>query len=183
MCHMEELEPPLLTNGRVVIRGWRREDAAALLPACGDRDICRFTTVPDRYTLETAEAWIARQHNHAHSRTAVVWAVVPREREQPIGMVGLFGLGEPEPMARFGYWLVSEWRGRGLATMATRLVAEWAFAELKLPEIHIDREPANQSSAKVAERLGAELKGPVIKSYRGTELELVRHTLIAPSHQ
>jgi len=180
---MDELEPPLLANERVVLRGWRQEDAAALGPACGDRDICRFTTVPHRYTLEAAQAWIARQHTHAHNRTAVVWALVPREHEQPVGMVGLFGLGDPEPTVRFGYWLVSGWRGRGLATAATTLVAEWAFAELKLGAIHIDREPVNQSSARVADRLGAEVAGPLVRSYQGTELELIRHTLSAPSHQ
>jgi RimJ/RimL family protein N-acetyltransferase len=177
---VDSLEPPFLAAGQVVLRGWRTEDAEALRPACGDPDVCRFTTVPHTYTIEAAQAWIARQHGHAHNGTAVVWAVVPNAGEQPVGMVGLFGLGEPEPEARFGYWLVSTWRRRGLASAATALVAEWGFAELDLRAIHIDREPANRASAAVAERLGAEITGPQIRSHRGDEVELIRHTLKAP---
>jgi [ribosomal protein S5]-alanine N-acetyltransferase len=177
---VDSLEPPVLANGQVLVRGWRTEDAESLRPACGDPDVCRFTTVPLAYTIGAAQAWIARQHGHAHNRTAVVWAVVPTEAEQPVGMVGLFGLGEPEQEARFGYWLVSAWRGRGLATAATALVAEWGFSEFGLSAIHIDREPANRASAAVAEHLGAAITGPHILSYHGAEVELIRHTLKTP---
>ncbi len=144
--------------------------------------ICRFTTVPHTYTLEAAGAWIARQDTHLQRRTAVLWAIVPREHDQPVGMVGLFGLGDPQPTARFGYWLVSSWRRQGLATAATALVAQWGFAseELKLPAIHIDREPLNQASANVAERLGARIEGPHISSFDRAEVELIRHTLSPP---
>lgn len=177
---MASIEPPVLANEQVLLRGWQTEDAEALRPACGDPDVCRFTTVPHAYTIEAAQAWISRQQSHAHNRTAVVWAVVPNEGEQPVGMVGLFGLGEHEQEARFGYWLVSAWRGRGLATAATALVAGWGFAELDLRAIHIDREPSNRASAAVAERLGAAITGPHIRSYHGAEVELVRHTLKMP---
>ena len=60
-----EFVPPVLSDGRVVLRGWRQEDASALRPACGDQQICRFTTVPRRYSIEDARDWIARQQADA----------------------------------------------------------------------------------------------------------------------
>lgn len=177
---MQSLQHPLLGDECVVLRGWRSDDAEALRPACGDRAICRFTTVPLSYSLEAAQAWIARQHARAHDGTALVWALIPQKHDLPVGMVGLFGLAETEPAARFGYWLVSDWRGRGLVSAATALVARWAFPALGLSAMHIDRERGDQASARVAERLGAVISGSRQVTHDGGQLELVRHTLTRP---
>lgn len=172
-----EIVLPVLSDARVVLRGWRAEDVAALDPACGDPQICRLTTVPNRYTSEDALAWITRQQAHARRGSGVVLAIVPLPGEQPAGMVGLFGFDQPGSTAQFGYWLVAEWRGRGLASAAVRLLAEWGFTHRQLTAIHIDREPANRASQRVAERLGAVATGSRSASWRGVEVELVRHTL------
>lgn len=170
-------ELPHLRDGRVLLRGWVLDDAEALRPACGDPDICRFTTVPLSYTVTAAGAWIRRQQAHAHAGTAAVLAVIPARHERPVGMVGLFGLDDLEREARFGYWIISDWRGRGLASAATVLVAGWGFTTLDRSAIHIDREPANHASARVAERLGAVVSGARRVVHDGTEVELIRHTL------
>jgi RimJ/RimL family protein N-acetyltransferase len=174
------LELPELSDDRVTLRGWHDDDAAALRPACGDAAICRFTTVPLSYSLAEARAWIGRQRAHAADGSAVILAIVPHEHGEPVGMVGLFGLSEPEPTARFGYWLMADWRGRGLAGAATALLAPWGFTDLGLEAIHIDREAGNTASARVAEQLGAVPNGSRSVVYGGAELELTRHTLVAP---
>jgi ribosomal-protein-alanine N-acetyltransferase len=176
-----ELALPALSDRRVALRGWRQEDAPALRPACGDRQICRFTTVPQRYTIEDARDWIARQQTHARNGTAAVLAIVPLPGDWPVGMVGLFGLDEPGLTARFGYWLIAGSRGQGLVSAATTLLAEWGFTRLQLAAIQIDREPANHASARVAERLGAVITGSRRTQYEGVEVELVRHTLNSPN--
>lgn len=176
-----EFALPALNDGRVALRGWRREDAPALAPACGDAEICRFTTVPRHYTIEAARDWIARQRAHARDGTAVVFAIVPLPGDRPVGTVGLFGLDELSATARFGYWLIAGSRGQGLAGAATALVAEWAFTRLRLTAIQIDREPANRASARVAERLGAVITGCRLIQHEGTQVKLVRHTLTSPS--
>jgi RimJ/RimL family protein N-acetyltransferase len=168
---------PVLSDARVRLRGWRPEDVAALEPACGDPQICRITTVPDRFTIEDAGAWIARQQAHARRGSGAVLAIVPVSGERPVGMVGLFGFDEPGSTAQFGYWLVAQWRGRGLASAAARLLAEWGFRQRQLTAIHIDREPANRASERVAEKLGAVVTGSRSVSWGGAEVELVRHTL------
>jgi len=173
-------ELPVLRDERVLLRRWVLEDAPALRHACGDAAICRFTSVPRSYTAEEARAWIARQYEPPRAETAIVWAIVPAELERPVGMIGVFGLGEEDRSARFGYWLVAEWRGRGLAGAASRLVAAWGFTARGLSAIHIDREPGNTSSARVADRLGAVAVGARQGMYEGAAVELIRHTLTAP---
>jgi RimJ/RimL family protein N-acetyltransferase len=174
---------PVLSDARVVLRDWRPEDALALEPACGDPQICRITSVPDRFTIEDALAWIARQRAYARRGTGVVLAIVPLPGERPVGMVGLFGFDEPGLTAQFGYWLVARWRGQGLASAAARLLAEWGFTHRQVTAIHIDREPANRASERVAEKLGAVVTGSRSVPLGGVEVGLVRHTLssLAPA--
>jgi RimJ/RimL family protein N-acetyltransferase len=176
-----EIVLPRLSDGRVLLRGWRPEDVAALQPACGDPEICRITTVPDRFTIAQAGDWIARQKAHAQRGRAAVLAVVPLPGDRPVGMVGLFGLDEPGSTAHFGYWLVAQWRGQGLATAATRLLAEWGFTHRQLTAIEIEREPANRASEHVAEKLGAVVTGSRSAHWGGAEFDLVRHTLYSPA--
>jgi RimJ/RimL family protein N-acetyltransferase len=124
---------PVLKDDRLVLRGWRPDDVAALEPACGDPQICRITTVPDRFTIEDALDWIARQREYARRGSGVVLAIVPVPGDRPVGMVGLFGLDDPGSTAEFGYWLVARWRGQGLASAAVGLLADWGFTRRTSP--------------------------------------------------
>jgi hypothetical protein len=56
-----EFALPVLSDERVALRRWRQDDAPAPRPVCGHPQICRFTNVPRRYTIEAARDRIARQ--------------------------------------------------------------------------------------------------------------------------
>lgn len=163
------------------MRPWTVDDAPALREACGDDDICRFTTVPRVYSRAAAVRWIERVRDRAARGDAIVLAIVPAREPTPVGMVGLFGLNEPGQTARFGYWLIERARRRGLATSATCALRDWAFSSLALETIFIDREPSNLASARVADRLGATLAGSRRVVVTGSEIELARHALPRPS--
>jgi RimJ/RimL family protein N-acetyltransferase len=92
-------------------------------------------------------------------------------------MIGLFGLDGPEPVARFGYWLIARARSRGLAKHAARALRDWAFASLELEALIIDCEPTNRASARVAAYLGAALTGARWVREGDAEVELDRYRL------
>lgn len=171
------LSAPTLADPLVSLRPWRRGDAEALELACGDQDICRFTTVPDRYTREEAEAWIARQHQRLAAGGAIVLAIVPADSENPVGMVGLFGLDEGTRSARFGYWLIRSFRGRALANAATRLLGRWACQELDVDALLLDVEPDNRASQRIAEALGAQYVGEVEQQHASETVTLMRYSV------
>ncbi len=174
---MAPLEPPTLDTRECRLRRWTLDDAPALRDACGDKDICRFTTVPRLYSESAALQWIGRQHAHGRAGTAIVLAIIPPDGYEPVGMVGLFGLNEPERVARFGYWLLARARGHGLATCAARALGRWAFTDLGVEAIVIDCEPTIDASARVAAHLGATLTGSRRVRVSGAEVELDRYTL------
>jgi RimJ/RimL family protein N-acetyltransferase len=176
----EPFVAPVLRAPGVILRPWARDDAEALEAACGDLDICRFTTVPERYSRGEAEAWIERQHGRL-AEGGVVLAIVPREAPRPVGTVGLFGLGPHQGPPRFGYWVVRDQRGRGLAATAARALGRWARDELAVTELLLDVEPGNGASHRVAAKLGAERLGEIERQLAGRSVALVRYAVPAAS--
>jgi RimJ/RimL family protein N-acetyltransferase len=54
--------------------------------------------------------------------------------------------------AEASYWTFAPFRGRGYATRATALLAEWAFAQLGVQTVELHVEADNSASRRVAER-------------------------------
>jgi RimJ/RimL family protein N-acetyltransferase len=174
------LDLPTIVTGELTLRPWTAADAPALVEACGDEGICRFTTVPRRYSPEAAGEWLRRQAAHATAGSGIVLALVPAAEAQPVGMIGLFGLDQHERAARLGYWLIARARGRGLATAGACALARWGFETLALETIYIDREPENAASARVAAKLGTDPVGArEVRLRDGRSVSLIRHALRA----
>jgi ribosomal-protein-alanine N-acetyltransferase len=132
--------------------------------------------VPQRYTIDAAEDWIRRQQR-LDDHAAIGLAIRVAGAEGPVGMVGLFGLDQPGVSARFGHWVLRALRGGGLASLATQLLADWAFSTLNVDALHIDVEPGNEASRRLAESLGAKQSDTVRRELDGSELMLQRYTL------
>jgi RimJ/RimL family protein N-acetyltransferase len=63
-----------------------------------------------------------------------------------------------------GYWLSPTARGHGIATHATRLTADWAFADLEIERLELTCGPENTASQAVALRCGFIREG-VLRAY------------------
>ncbi len=100
--------------------------------------------------------------------------------ERPVGMIGLFGLDQLEQAARFGYWIIREYRGRGIGMQASRLLAAWAFRQMPVELLCIDVEPGNRASQRVAEGLGARQSDQSTRRVADETVVLYRYVLSRP---
>jgi RimJ/RimL family protein N-acetyltransferase len=80
--------------------------------------------------------------------------VTDAQDDTPLGSVGLEVHARPSRHGEIGYWIAAPARGRGAATRAVRLLAEWSLERLELPEIEIHVLPANVTSQAVARKAG-----------------------------
>ena len=64
------------------------------------------------------------------------------------------------PGTEVGWGILPRYWGRGYATEASAASMDWAFAELGWDEIIHTIDPRNEASIKVAQKLGAEPRGP-----------------------
>jgi RimJ/RimL family protein N-acetyltransferase len=148
-----ELPHPPLTDGEVVLRGFESSDVPALVAACQDPQISRFTLVPSPYGEDDARAYLQRVADGRAAGTRASFAIVAHDGpDTVIGTAGLNVIDWDERAADVGYWLAAPARGRGLATRAVELLAGWAFGTLGLERLELRAQEANHASQAVAAR-------------------------------
>ena len=148
---------PRLTDGVVLLRPWIPDDAPAIFAACQDPEIGRWTNVPQPYLRDHAEGFIARSIEAWRVGSAARFAITDARSGQVLGSI------TREPMnghiAEFGYWLASDARGRGAATRALRLIADWTLATTDAIRLESYTDAANDRSGAVLLRAGFEREG------------------------
>jgi len=125
-------------------------DVEAIVEACQDPVLQRFTTVPTPYSRADALFFLERivDHGWATGREAT-WGLRGPGSSLLLGVVSV-RLGTRD----IGFWTTPEARGRGLMTAAVRLVADWALVEAGLDQLHWEGYVGNDASAAVARRCG-----------------------------
>jgi RimJ/RimL family protein N-acetyltransferase len=150
---VEALRPPRLTDGVIGLRALEERDVPAIVAACQDPEIPRWTRVPSPYTQEDARAYLAIARADAEVGLGVSLAIAD-EADAFIGTIGLMDVDRAGGTAEIGYWTAAAARGRGVTVRAILLLRDWAVRELGLTTLDILPHRDNVPSRVVAERAG-----------------------------
>jgi len=138
----------------VALRGLEESDISALIIACRDPEIPRYTRVPSPYSPTQARDFIRGAEADRISGAAMHAAITETPSSDLVGMISVHAIDRSNLRAEIGYWLAAEVRGRGLAARAVRLLSDLAFETLDLERVTIFAEPENVASRRVAEAAG-----------------------------
>jgi RimJ/RimL family protein N-acetyltransferase len=154
---------PLL-DGITALRPWRDSDLPALVEACRDHEIVRWTRVPDNYGEADARAYLLQRYDAVAAGTTAPFAIVHATEQHLAGSIALMRLDSEQRRGEVGYWLARPARGIGHATRAVGLICRWGFSALGLERIDLLAATANGASQRVAERSGFTREG-ILRSY------------------
>jgi ribosomal-protein-serine acetyltransferase len=145
--------PESLSHGQVSLRRWRPDDAAALLAAVieSQDDLRPWMSWADRYDQDKAAEFLATCQEQWASGSAFVYAIIVGD--QIAGGAGLHnrvGDGGLE----IGYWVHSDWTGRGIATAAAAALTTAALALPGIQRVEIYHDAANAASGRIPAKLG-----------------------------
>jgi [ribosomal protein S5]-alanine N-acetyltransferase len=135
-----------LTDGVVLLRAWRLEDAEWYASQSKDADIQQNTTEPANLTSAVVAEAIRR---YADDPRHVGWAICDATTGELLGNLAL-----DLPDGEVSYWLAGPARGRGVATRAVNALAAYAFGAHHLHELKLWTRRGNSASANVARRAG-----------------------------
>lgn len=152
-------DPPLVDrNAGIRLRPWTdtADDADALAAAWADPLIAAADRVPDDASRPAAARWIAGDPARRAAGRCLDLVVSPLDSDEVLGEVGLRNVDRARRRAEISWWITAEHRGRGLATAATRLLAEWALSRPggDLIQVWARIDPSNAASARVATAAG-----------------------------
>ena len=144
-----------LVDGPTALRPWRDSDLAAVVAACQDPEIPRWTMVPESYGEADAREYLRIRYEWLQAGISAPLAVVDAaDLDRLLGSVALMNLSWGHRRGEVGYWLAREARGHGHTTRAVRLICDWGFRTLGLERIGLRAAVENLASQRVAERAG-----------------------------
>jgi RimJ/RimL family protein N-acetyltransferase len=145
-------DPPL-SDGVITLRAKERRDVDALVAACQDPEIARWTRVPQPYGRDDALGWIAASELELAAGTALHWLAVDAE-DRLLASISVMEIDRGAGTGEIGYWVARDARGRGVARRGVALAYEWAVGELGLRAVEITVHEANAPSLAVARAAG-----------------------------
>lgn len=129
------------------------------------------------YGVDDATEWIHRTLAQWHLRQGVPYLLW--HDDVHIGNIGLFDIDWDVPRGEIGYWLRTDYVGRGLMTEACHAVTNLALETLGLNRVIITSSDANRRSWSVAERCGYTLEGVMRNARRHSDGSLDHARLYA----
>ena len=163
MAHCGTVETIKIDVPGLVLRPWRPDDAAEVLPALREPAIARWNPAPTVVDLASAQTWLARRADLSGGEHVSLAVTDPASGEL-LGSVSLHSIHDGG--ASIGYWTVEPARGRGVASRAVAALTDWGFRELGLHRVELCHAVANPGSCRVAERAGYRLEGTLRDSHR-----------------
>ena len=137
-----------------MLRPMRDRDIDAVVAACQDPEIPRWTTVPTPYRREHALSWHMVQDAKRRTGEAIFLIVADAESDELLGAIDVRVQNAEQKRGEIGYWLARDARGRGAITRAVVLLSRWALNGMGLDRVTVLAHPENEASQRVAERAG-----------------------------
>ncbi len=151
-----------LSNDIVKIRRYCTDDIPSLFEAARESANEMFAWLSwchPNYTIEESQSFVLSCETDWNEKTRFAFAVLDVNSSLFLGGVGLNQFNRKNNFANLGYWVRSSQTGRGAATAATLLAAEFGFENLGLNRIEILTAIGNVASGRVAEKAGAKKEG------------------------
>ncbi len=167
----------MIETARLHIRLPREDDAAAYHAIHADPEVTRWLGGRRPNSVEDELERIAlRQMMHEELRFTM-WTVEEKATGELVGLAGLFPVENKGPDIEVAYHFRKDRWGRGYATEAAHACIDYGFDIAGLERIVGLVAPQNHASARVLEKCGMRMVGPV----RYYDMDLIEYELRTPS--
>lgn len=157
-----------LSTDRLVIRGWRIDDAEPAQALYGNQDVIHWLTpemqrVDDVATMrDILGDWVREQPHLLPPRGR--WAIQRAQDGAVIGGISIRLLPPYDEDLEVSWQVHPDYWGNGYAPEAGRAIADWAFTQ-DIDELFAVARPDNTRAIAAAKRIGMEWVGETTKYY------------------
>jgi RimJ/RimL family protein N-acetyltransferase len=150
-----------LQYGLVTLRPSAERDIDAIFNACQDPVIPEFTTVPATYTLDHAIDFV-RSDPFSFAERRELRFVIDYGNGGDVkfaGVISLHTINIKNHTAEIGYWMEKSMRGKGIGTIAAKMITDYGFRSLGFRRIDGLVDVDNLASQKLLTSAGFQKEG------------------------
>ena len=154
-------EIPTLQYGLVTLRPSEEKDIDSIFNACQDPLIPAFTTVPAAYTIDHAIDFV-RSDPFSFAERREFRFVIDYGNGNDVefaGVISLHTINIKNHTAEIGYWLEKSMRGKGIGTIAAKMITDYGFKTLGFRRIDGLADVDNTASQKLLTSAGYQKEG------------------------
>ena len=154
-------EIPTLQYGLVTLRPSAERDIDAIFNACQDPVIPEFTTVPATYTLDHAIDFV-RSDPFSFAERRELRFIIDYGNGSDVkfaGVISLHTINIKNHTAEIGYWMEKSMRGKGIGTIAAKMITDYGFRSLGFRRIDGLVDVDNLASQKLLTSAGFQKEG------------------------
>jgi len=159
----------------VALRRVRAEDFPEAQAMYADAEVARWI---NPLPAETDADWLRWAESIRRRGEGLLQVIADAGSDEFLGEIIVMPRGPQR--VELGYVVGPAARGRGVATLAVRLVTAWAFDALAVKRVELSVSPDNSASNRVAEKAGFTREG-VLRAYWLHRPTGIRHDSVAYS--
>jgi len=154
-------EIPTLQYGLVTLRPSAERDIDSIFNACQDPLIPAFTTIPATYTIDHAIDFV-RSDPFSFAERRELRFVIDYGNGDDVkfaGVISLHTINIKNHTAEIGYWMDKSLRGKGIGTIAAKMITDYGFRSLGFRRIDGLVDVDNLASQKLLTSAGFQKEG------------------------
>jgi len=154
-------EIPTLHYGLVTLRPSAERDIDSIFNACQDPLIPAFTTVPSNYTIDHAIEFV-RSDPFSFTERRELRFIIDYGNGDDVkfaGVISLHTINIKNHCAEIGYWREKSMRGKGIGTIAAKMITDYGLRTLGFRRIDALADVDNSASQKLLMSAGYEKEG------------------------
>ena len=170
---------PEISTQRFILKQILPDDQEFIFKGLSHPDVVPYYGVQYK-TLESTKGQMEFYDRLWREKTGTWWKIIEKENSQPVGACGINNYQSKHERAEMGYWLLPENWGRGIMKEVLPPMISHVFTHWKLYRLEAVIEEGNESSVKLAERLGFQLEGVMRESEikNGKRINLLMYSLL-----
>lgn len=155
-----------LETERLVLRRFVNEDAVAMYKNwAADEEVTKYLTWPPHLNQKVVEDWVKAYDSQSYYQ----WAIVLKEKGEPIGSISVVYMNEDVSMAHVGYCIGKTWWHSSITSEALKAVMDFLFDIVDVNRIESRHDPRNSNSGKVMKKCGMKYEGTLRSSDRNNQ--------------
>lgn len=157
---MKHLGTKELETERLILRRFTINDADNMYKNwASDPEVTKYLMWPTHDSVHISRDILNTWISNYEKKDFYQWAIVPKDLNQPIGIISIVHQDKSIKMVHVGYCIGRKWWGQGFTSEALGRLICFFFEEVKVNRIESRHDPRNPNSGKVMMKCGLKYEG------------------------